>query len=364
MSKRPVKYSTFADQIDVDAFEEAIDFEPLDHLKGEDVGYCPDLWGMHKHGDSTGKFAINREKRVYHCWVCGGGNFLSLAMEFLGEDEEAATEWLKQFAHGDIRSDSDFADDILDVLAKHEARKAERMPYFNEHVLGQFDAKGEDHVFFKEWCASRGIDYSVMVTHKLGYSSSHRRSAPLEGGEKIDDDFFGRVAVFPHYWEGRLVGWQQRWIDFSKDDPDWPKWLPKYTNTSDFPKTTTLYNYVHALKSSEKVVVVESVPTVLFLESMGVNAVATFGSGAVESQLRLLRDFTQGVIIAPDNDAPGEKFAQGATQYLERYVEVTVLPPVKLKPGADLGDYMDVDDPVDALYDHLQKGEVSGLSVE
>lgn len=360
---RSVKYSTFADQINVDAFEEAIGFEPLDHRKGEDVGYCPDLWGMHKNGDTTGKFAINREKRVYHCWVCGGGNLLSLAMEFTQLDEEGATEWLKQFAHGDIRTDADFVDDFMELIEKHESRKAERMPYFNEHVLTQFKAEEDDYVFLRNWCDGRGISEEVMATHHLGYSPSHRKNAPLRDNERIDEDYFGPCVVFPHYWEGRLVGWQHRWTDH----PDVPKWLPKYTNTSDFPKSNTLYNYDLAITRPSNVIVVESVPTALFLESMGVNAVATFGSSAIESQLRLLRRFQRGVVIVPDNDAPGEKFAKAAEEYLERYVEVRVLPPVTLKEGADLGDYATEADPVADLYFHLMEpdeDDVLGLSAE
>ena len=363
MSKHKLEYKDFADSIDIDAFEEAIGFEPLDHRKGEDIGYCPDLWGSHKHGDTTGKFAINRDKCVYHCWVCGGGTLLSLAMEYTKMDEESATEWLHQFARGDTRSDEDFLQDFLNLVERVEEKRAERMPYFNAHVLEQFKAQGEGHIFLKNWCSGRGISYEVMVTHSLGYSSYHKKTAPLRSGEKIDGDYYGPCIVFPHFWDGRLVGGQHRWLNLGVDTP---KWLPKYTNTSDFPKSNTVYNFDRAIKHpDDRVVVVESVPTVLFLESMGITAVATFGSSVMESQLRLLRRFHGGVIIAPDNDSPGEKFAIGARDYLERYVDVRVLLPVDLGEGADLGDYIKTDDPVGNLYDHLETAnddDVFGLS--
>lgn len=364
MSKHKLEYKDFVDAIDLDAFEEAIGFDPLEHRNGEDVGYCPDLGHLHKHGDTTGKFAINREKRVYHCFVCGGGTLLSLAMEFGHHDEETATEWLYQFAHGDTRTDTEFVDDFMKLLDDYREKKGDRMPYFNEYVLTQF-SKEEDTeglVAFDAFCAKRGIATSIAVDQGLRFSSYHKKVAPIRGGEKIDDDYYGPCIVFPHFWEGRLVGWQHRWLNHGVDTP---KWLPKYTNTSDFPKAQTLYNYDRAIKSTaERVVVVESVPTVLFLESMGVTAVATFGSSAVDSQLRLLRRF-EGVAIAPDNDQPGEKFAKAARDYLERYVDVIVLDPVTLSEGADLGDYMSTKDPVGNLYDHLEAGirdDVLGLS--
>lgn len=365
MSKHKLEYKDFVDSLDIDAFEEEIDFSPLEHRNGEDIGYCPDIWGLHKHGDTTGKFAINRDKRVYHCFVCGGGTLLSLVMEKYKLDEESATEWLYQFAHGDTRSDTEFVEDFMKLLNEYKEKKGDQMPFFNERVLSQFesDIDTEDDEAFRLWCLDRGITLEVASDHRLGYNSYHKKIAPIRGGEKIDDDYFGPCVVFPHFWEGRLVGWQHRWLNHGKDTP---KWLPKYTNTSDFPKTQTLYNYDQAIKHpSGQTVVVESVPTVLFLESMGINAVSTFGSSVIDAQMRLLRRFQEGVIIAPDNDQPGTKFAEGARSYLERYVEVTVLAPVDLAEGADLGDYMETEDPVGNLYDHLERlvdDDVLGLS--
>jgi hypothetical protein len=364
MSKHKLEYKDFVDSIDLDAFEEAIEFDPIEHKNGEDIGYCPDLWGLHKHGDSTGKFAINREKRVYHCFVCGGGTLLSLAMEFCDCEEETATEWIYQFAHGDVRTDTEFVEDFMKLLDVYKEKKGDRMPYFNEHVLSQFDSRyhapDREHTS-TPWYADRCISEEVQQEFRLSYGREHKKVAPIRGGEKIDVDYHGPCIVFPHFWEGRLVGWQHRWLNHGKDTP---KWLPKYTNTSDFPKSHTLYNYDRAIKNLDnRVIVVESVPTVLFLASMGLTAVATFGSGAVESQLCLLRRFQGGVIISPDNDAPGEKFAKAARDYLERYVDVTVLFPVELGEGADLGDYAQTRDPVGNLYDHIEEGGQDNLGL-
>lgn len=362
MSKHKLEYRDFVDSIDIDTFEEAIGFTPLEHRNGEDIGYCPDLWNLHKHGDTTGKFAINREKRVYHCFVCGGGNLLSLAMEFGEFDEESATQWLYTFAHGDTRSDTEFIDDFMKLLDDYQEQKGDRMPYFNEHVLKQFDS--DYHPLDLDgsvvhWYENRGISEDIQQASQLCYGAYHKKVAPIRGGEKIDNDYFGPCIIFPHLWEGRLVGWQHRWLNHGIDTP---KWLPKYTNTSDFPKSQTIYNYDRALKKADEVVLVESVPTVLFLESMGIPAIASFGSGITEGQLRLLRRFDR-VLVAPDNDKPGEKFAKTAQGYLERYIDVVVLKSVDLQEGADLGDYMKTDNPVGNLYDHLELAQEDILGI-
>ena len=367
--RHALHYLKFADDLNVDAVEEALGFNVIDHHKGEDQGYClfPE---NHSHGDTTGKMAINREKKVFHCWVCGGGSLLSLAMEVMDLDEEEATEWLYQFAHGDVRSDSEFLEDFIDLLNRYEAKRDDRLPFFNERVLQRFHNQdsegnllGEENELF-EWAAARGITDEVVVSHKLGYGDNIRKAAPMRDKEKIDDDYYGPCIVFPHFWEGRLVGWQHRWLNHGLDTP---KWLPKYTNTSDFPKSETLYNYDEALTRDDPLIVVESVPTALFLISWGYNAVAAFGSGIKEGQLRLLRRFKQGVILSPDNDKAGEKFVEEATEYLRRSVPLTILPPVAFGEGADLNDYIDCEDPIGDLAEHIERGkrlDVLGLSGE
>lgn len=355
-------YSDFADRIDIDALEEAIGFEPFDNARGEDIGYCifPDA---HAHGDTSGKFAINREKRLWNCYVCGGGDLLSLAMLYLECDYEEATEWLATFAGPDRRTDDDFADDLLAMLNDVHERQA-TMPYFNPRVLDQFQDP-------REYFYNRGISPEVAEACGLRYGYEVRKAAPVKvtrDGVRVkqDEDYTGPASIWPHYWAGKLVGWQCRWTDHDKEHTKIPKWLPKWTNTTDFPKGTTLYNYDYALRSKERVVVCESLGTVLFLRSCNVPAVAYFGSKPTPEQMRLMRRFTQGIILAPDNDTnlAGDKILNVA-QYLERYIPVYIADKVEADhDGADLGDYWETDDPYGNLMIHLEnRVHPAGLSL-
>lgn len=348
-------YSEFSERIDMDAFEAAIDFDVLERKGDNDIGHCPDIWGLHKNGDSTGKFAIHREKRVYNCWVCDGGSILSLVMEKFQWDVDEATEWLRQFAQGDMRTDGEFMDYYFELLEDSDRRVA-TMPYFNERVLERFDGP-------VDWFHTRGLDDSVIASYNLRFGESVMKPAPMketaDGPAKIDDDYYGPAAIFPHYWQHRLVGWQHRWMEWDPLRHKTPRWLAKYTNTTDFPKSDTLFNLDVAAEGSDPVVVVESVPTVLLLARYDIPAVSYFGGGIKDPQLRLLRKLQQGVILAPDNDPVGKKFVDTATQYLERYIEVKCLPPVKGKAGLDLGDFVnkkyrkDNQGVYEAIRDHL-----------
>lgn len=345
-----IRYSEFKHLVDVDQFEAAIGFTPLYSSGGNDTGQClfPE---NHQNGDTTGKFAIHREKMVYNCWLCGGGSLLSLAMELYDFDVDEATHWMYQFATAnDTRTDADFRDYLLELLDDVDDR-VETMPYFNERVLGRFTGSWE---YFR----TRGITDPVSEKYSLRYCDYMMKPAPLkqrdEGLVKIDEDYYGPAAIFPHFWQGKLVGWQHRWMEWDEERTKTPKWLAKYTNTTDFPKHNTLFNYDNVLSANEPVVVVESVPTVLFLASFGVPAVSHFGGDIKAEQLRLLRRFSQGVILAPDNDKTGDSMVRKATPYLERYIPVFHAEKVDLGPKADLGDYAKTAEPYVNLRDHLK----------
>lgn len=328
MSQLKLRYSDFEDRINVDAFEEAIDWAPEHTHNDNDVGYCP-FPENHAHGDTTGKFAIHREKRVYNCWACGGGSLLSLAMELKDLSMEEATKWLYEFTEKDVRSDREFADEFIDAFRDVEKR-VETLPYFNQRVLDR-----HDDPLPKEWLESRGIDRDVALRFNLRYNERMFRGVPRSPKFADHDDYEGPAILFPHTYKDRLVGWQCRWLDEER-----PEWVPKYTMTSDFPKENTLYGWddLYYASSGEMVFVVESVPSVLFLASQGFEAVATFGSSVNDAQMRLLRSLSGGVILAPDNDAAGIKWRNSLTSALKRYIPIFSLPPVSNVPGADIGD--------------------------
>jgi hypothetical protein len=312
-------YKDFASRIDVDAFEEAIDFDPIKtDDSGNDIGHCPDIWGLHKNGDTTGKFAIHREKKVYNCWVCGGGSFLSFAMEFKQMGEEEATEWLYQFASEDAVSAQGFVEEIERMLvADAEASRHDALPYFNERVLDTLEPA-------YEWARLRSIKEEVVDHMGIRFDPARTRGS-----------YEGPAIVFPHRWQGRLVGWQERWLEGK------PQYIPKYTNTSDFPREITLYNYDWTMFDQE-VVICESAPTVLALLSLGIPAMATFGSNVTSEQMKLMRRCIEGIVIAPDNDRPGIKFIESLHEGLDRYIPIKVIEPIgEEESGDDLADLGD-----------------------
>lgn len=358
MTQNKLRYSEFWHRINVDAFEDAIGFSPVEERNGNDIGYC--LWPEnHANGDTTGKFGILREECLYNCYVCGGGDFLSLAMELHDFDIDEATSWLYQFCEEDTRSDNEFLDDFLASFEDVDQR-IKTLPYFNPRVLEKFEEPIPDW-----WKSERYIDDDTLAKYGIRYVSEMRRNAPPRGRHAEADDYIGPAIIFPHFWKERLVGWQARWLN-----DDRPEWVPKYTNTTDFPKDSTIYGYDQALKADGPVIVIESVPSALFCITMFRPAVATFGSNVNPAQMRLLRRFSNGVILAHDNDKPkgegksaGEKWRDSLTEYLKRYIPVWNLPPVKGESGSDLGDIASYEYPDNEFYMHLDRAYQPGIDL-
>jgi len=298
------KYFDIVNTIDVDEFESAIGFEPMGNsANGEDWGQCPDPWDMHKHGDRTGKFSINREKRVFNCFVCGGGNLLSLAMAIYNFQEDEALDWLRQFTSKGNQTNENFIDEINKLLKNKKVKDEALLPWFNANVLLQWE--NQTH----EWFEERGICESTIKSYRLGVNRKTTRRLN-------EESFVSESIVLPHFWVNQLVGWQNRWIGQR------PKWVPKYTNTGDFPKKTTLYGWHLAIQTNQPIVVVESAPTVLYLASLGIPAVATFGANVSKEQMKILRGWQPGIVLAQDNDDAGTKWRNDLVTGLERYIPV------------------------------------------
>lgn len=311
--------------VDVDALEMAIGFAPEATNGIEDKGYCPLPLGMHNNGDTTGKFSINRDKQVYNCWVCGGGNFVKLAMEMNDMTEDQAKDWLRQFTNAESGDTEAFVSKIAKIFSEAPGRRdmSATLPLFNASVLDKW------LVTKHPWLDQRKISAEVASQFKIGFNPAHYRYG-----------YSGPAIILPHWWKGELVGWQERWLDDSR-----PEQMPKYTNTDDFPRKETLWGYDYAKEGDGDVLVVESVPTALYLIGLGYRAVATFGAKVTEGQTRLLRAFQGGITLCPDNGSAGIDNYTELGDKLRRYIRVTITdPPVEAGPKGDLGDLSDTPD--------------------
>jgi hypothetical protein len=233
--------------------------------------------------------------------------------------------------------------DILPILNPHLSGTTQDGEHFRERLIALFDAakRGPDRTviraysdrvlaswaFIHPYLATRGISDASASVLQIGYDRNTNR------------------ITIPHFWGGKLVGWQQRAIPAGADEvgswpatvPDWPK----YKSSPGFPKGSTLYRYDQAQRGG-RLVVVESPFSVLKAHSLGLqgySVVATFGAKITDEQIALMRDFPE-VLLWMDPDSAGYSAERKVRRELMRYTNVKVVVP---EEGMDLGDYNDVE---------------------
>lgn len=275
----------------------------------------------HANGDAHPSAWVNVETGLYCCSVYWTGDLFHLIQKLEGQED---LRDIMPTVGGMLAG----ARDSVQYQAEIEALFADPVysvdiPGYDERVLNPWL---KIHPYMRD---VRGISAEAHQELMIGY-----------------DDRANRI-VFPHWWQGKLVGWQKRAIPTIIDDDDRPLWpgtevpYPKYKNSSGFPKSETLYNYDAVKMCGERdIVVVESPMSVakgVVLQQR--NVVATFGASVSKEHIRLLRDFDR-VTVWFDDDTAGQKGERKLIEGLYRHTDVQV---IESDPGMDLGDYNDAD---------------------
>lgn len=320
-NNHPVDIAYLKNRLDFEEVLEALGIE-ISHWNGDWLMcHCPDP-AMHKNGDSNASFGFNVEEMYANCFVCGGKTLLQLVEEQLDLSEKDAVAWLREQSTFEPAKEEALVDKINKIL--HPVEKVEVLPEFPDSAVFKYR-------FIHPYLTKRGITPEVIKAANVGFDGGHLG------------------IVIPHWWQGKLRGWQVRHL-LEKDgkyycpicgDSNSPtvaskqKDVMKYNNTKGFPKKYTIYNYdnlvgTHAL-------IVESPMSVLKLWSLGFPRVgATFGSFSKEQAQALSKfDF---VGYWPDNDDAGRKNTENVLKYLAPLTKVGIVPPVEGEKGdpADL----------------------------
>lgn len=328
-------------QLDITYLKNRLDYEEILEELGISVSHrhgdwlmchCPNIYA-HKNGDQNPSFGFNTEEGYWNCFVCGSGTLLGLVQETLEFTEQDAVNWLREHSTFEPAKDEDIVEKITKIL--HPPQELVILPEFPDSAVFKYR-------FIHPYLLERGITEEVIKEMNVGF----------------DEDHLG--IIIPHWWKGKLRGWQVRHLlenegkyycptcgqGNSPTTAKEPKLVAKYNNTLGFPKKYTIYNYdSQEFSSSGYVIVVESPMSVLKLKSLGQQyVVSTFGSFSDE-QGDALAKFGL-VYYWPDNDQAGLTNTQKIIKSLANRTELRIIPPVvgeKGDPG-DLNSLEDVDD--------------------
>ena len=306
-------------------------------------GLCP------SHDDKTPSFMVAPARQICKCFSCGeGGNAVNFLMKHEQITYPEALRWLAKKYNIDIQ-ERELTDD-----EKREQSERESMfvvnewacQYFHEILLNDVDGQAIGKQYFR----SRGIRDDIINKFQLGFALTKRDALANEAHRKgfkeefllstglcirnehgVYDRFAGR-AIFP--WmnvSGKVVAFGGRKLDAATKGIQ-----QKYVNSPDseiYHKERELYGIYQAKKAIVKedcVYMVEGYTDVIAMHQCGLeNVVANSGTALSIHQIKLLRRFTQNIVLLYDGDEAGIHAAMRGTDMLlaeAMNVKVLLLP--------------------------------------
>jgi len=333
--------------------DEIIDAAHIEDVIGEYIslkkrgssmqGLCP------FHNEKTPSFNVSPVKGIYKCFGCGkAGNVVNFVMEYEHLEYIPALKFLAdkyrvEWPEREISSEE---------LAIEKQRTSERESlqiinnfaeqYFANTLLNDEEGQTIGLSYFEE----RGFRPETIEKFKLGYSKDSwdqftqtalsegyniellKKSGLVKESEqgKQYDAYRGRVMFTIHSLSGKPIAFAGRFL--KKDSKS-----PKYVNSPEtelYHKSNELYGMYFARNSISKagyVYLVEGYTDVISLYQAGVeNVVASSGTSLTENQIKLLKRFTENVVVLYDGDAPGIKASlRGIDMLLEGGLNVKVV---------------------------------------
>ena len=280
------------------------------------VGLCP------FHSEKSPSFSVNATEGLYHCFGCKkSGDAITFVRETEQLDFVGAIEFLASKAGIQLRYTDEGESESRRRQKALMALMERATEWYHERLLTSPDG-GAARKYLRE----RGFDRELVDTYRLGWAPDGWDLMCRALGIKAEDaeaiglgfvnkanrlqDFFRSRVLFPIADDqGRTVAFGGRKLPGA----DGPKYQNSRENTL-YHKSQTLYG-LHWAKAdivqAGQVVVCEGYTDVIGFHRAGVmRAVATCGTALTEDHLRVLKRFTNKIVLAYDADQAGQSAAE------------------------------------------------------
>ncbi len=286
------------------------------------LGLCP------FHSEKTPSFFVNPQMQLYHCFGCGaGGTVIHFIEQIENLDFVEAVKFLAQRAGIPLPEEKDEVSEYSRLKRNiREMNKIAGRTYFR--CLNSEMGRGA-----LSYLRGRGLSDDTIKTYGLGYAPNEWNfmyQTLKKNGFSDEDivksglclmkngrifDFFRDRVIFPVMdLRGNVIAFGGRVMGDA---------LPKYLNTGETPifsKRQNLFSLNLAKNTSEDyIILAEGYMDVIALYQAGFqNAVASLGTAFCEDHSRLLKRFTNRVIISFDSDGAGQNATRKAVDILKK----------------------------------------------
>jgi len=275
------------------------------------TGRCP------FHNEKSASFVVNTARQIYKCFGCGkGGGAINFLMDNQNMSYPEAIEHIANKQNISIIYDEISKSNIDDATQTEKLSKilaSTERKYIEQYNISQVA---------QEYIQNRGYNGHIVLEWRIGYAPANNfiRKIASELGiisDCVDAgilsqkdgntyDVYQNRIIFPIYNHlGKLVGFGGRIIE--KDSK-----YAKYLNSRDsklYNKSNVLYGLNKAnfaIKEKGFAILVEGYTDVISFHYAGANnTVATCGTALTDSHCKLLKRYTDHIVIARDGDDAG-----------------------------------------------------------
>lgn len=282
-------------------------------------GLCP------FHADNNPSFSVNPQKNICKCFVCGaGGNPISFYSKYKKISFQDSVRELAKKYHIPLQEIKQNKEEN-EKFERYYSIMEEAHQYFTNLI---FENVGREAL---EYLVKRKVGPKFIRENNLGYASSswdQLFNHLIERGYAAEElellglikkrengqyyDVFRNRVIFPIYSiQGRVIAFGGRTLEQSKE-------IPKYINSPDTPifkKGKGLYGLerVSSIKQKDYAMMMEGYMDVLSTVSYGFDtSIAPLGTALTREQVRLLKRYTDNVILSFDSDNAGQMAAERA----------------------------------------------------
>lgn len=294
--------------------------------------------------EKTASFYVVPGKNIFKCFSSGkGGDAITFVMEHTG----------KKYIDAVIEICSDHSipveRDNSDIVSKDETDFTESLYIVNRsavknfteqlHTIWPLNGSPTDHPLTEEltrrgystdtiveWNLGYAPDAWNFLSHKMVHAGFHKQGIELgliKDKEGRTYDTFRHRLIFPIQDErGYVVAFGGRDLPGAVHTKPADK-VPKYINSADsriFKKSKVLYGLHHAIPCIRKAGyanLVEGYTDVISMHQAGLeNTVGSCGTSLTADQCKLLKRYTDNVVIFFDGDAAGQAATERAGMLL------------------------------------------------
>jgi DNA primase len=335
--------SSFIDQVRsaTEILDVVSQYVPLKPAGKNHKGLCP------FHKEKTPSFNVSPERQIFHCFGCGeGGDVFKFLMLYDKMSFMEAVEYLANRAgltmprSKEGRAERDDRSLFLklheestrfyrdQLLEKPSGRRA--LEYFLKRGLSRKTIE-ERHLGYAPDSWSSLLEHLTRKGHKADEIARSGLAVPRRDGRGYYDRFRGRVMIPIRSESGKVIAFGARLLD---------KGEPKYLNSSEsviYRKSYTLFDFDRAkdlIRKDGFAILMEGYLDCIQAQQAGIgNAVACCGTSLTAGHSRLIKRYTDRVVVNFDPDAAGQAATRRSIDLLiEEGFQVSVL---TLPPGED-----------------------------